>query len=780
MMSKTSRKYCKLLCPFFGRTILALTFVVTVLGCEFAEAQNRRIEVGEELESNFDLFSLAGNPQASVEGQWSEVASWPINGLHAALLPTGEVMTYGLNPLRVESGFVYDLWDPRLGLRPASHTTLEVQTNNDIFCSAQNLLPGSGGMLLVTGGSVSYDGELNFGIDAANVFDPLGNTFFQPFNQMHKSRWYPTMVGLNNGALIVTGGRDKNKLPVLTPEVFFPSTGKWKLLTGATSAEVFDVGGWSYPRTFMAPNGKVLVMPSRKNKAWYLDTAGTGSIDEAFTFDGNASTNRHLAVMYRENRLLSIRGTEASILTLLGNGEIREEEIDGLSQPRHWSEATILANGEVLVTGGSVISQDRDTAVDYAEIWNPDTKKWRTGAKATEARLYHSASVLLPSGLVVTGGGNPGGGIQQLSAEIYYPDHLFSGNGNFVLRPRILGMVPESDGRAIIEVRARGDEGTEEFNLVVDDRVVRTFRVSTEMKSYFYYRNQEVSGSQVRVEYINDQYDPPLVDPNLTVDYIEIDGVRHETENPNVESLNLGEVGNSESETLFTNGYFSYWDRTPAKKIPGSIIEVRAAGNEGTEEIRLLVNNSVVKTFEATKSMQSYYFRHVRPVTGDQIKVEFINDEQAPIFNPGLNVDYIKIDGFIHPTEHRSVLSENEDEVGHLETETLASDGFFQYWDRSPANLQMGVIDYGTKQRLFYDFTSTVEKVMLIKFGSSTHSFNMGQLAAELDFELKPGKQIEVQMPGNPRTCPPGHYMMFFINDKGTPSQAALMEILNL
>ena len=116
----------------------------------------------------------------------------------------------------------------------------------------------------------------------------------------------------------------------------------------------------------------------------------------------------------------------------------------------------------------------------------------------------------------------------------------------------------------------------------------------------------------------------------------------------------------------------------------------------------------------------------------------------------------------------------------HKETETLASDGFFQYWDRSPANLQMGVIDYGTKQRLFYDFTSTVEKVMLIKFGSSTHSFNMGQLAAELDFELKPGKQIEVQMPGNPRTCPPGHYMMFFINDKGTPSQAALMEILNL
>ncbi len=779
-MSKIPREFSPSLFPIVRHAIFGIVCLVTVLGCEFAQAQSSKIEVGDAMEDNFDLFSLVGNPAAAVDGQWSDVAAWPINGLHAVLLPTGEVMTYGLDPLKVESGFVYDLWDPRLGLRPSSHTTLQVQTNNDIFCSAQNLIPGSGGMLLVTGGSVSYDGVTNLGIKSANVFDPFGNTFFQPFDQMHKSRWYPTLIGLNNGALLTTGGRDKNREPVLAPEVFFPSTGKWKLLTGATSEEAFGVGGWSYPRTFMAPNGKALVMPSRKNKAWYLDTAGRGSLTEAFTFQRNASTNRHLTVMYRENKLLSIRGTEASILTLHRNGDIEEKKIDGLSQPRHWSEATILANGEVLVSGGSTISQDRDTAVKYAEIWNPDTEQWRIGAEATEDRLYHSATILLPSGAVMTGGGNPGGGIQQLSAEVYYPDHLFNANGKFNLRPRILGVVPESDGRAIVEVRARGDEGTEQFNLVVDNKVVRTFSVSTEMKSYFYFRNREITGSEVRVEFINDQYDPPLFDSNLTVDYIEIDGVRHETENGNVESFNLGEVGNFQNETLYTNGYFNYWDQTPPKKIPGSVIEVKAAGNEGIEEIRLLINNSVVKTFEATKSMQSFYYRHVRPVTGDQIKVEFVSDDFGPIFEPGLNVDYIKIDGFVHPTEHKRVFSETEDEVGFLETETLASNGFFKYWDRSPENLQMEVVDYASTQRLFYDYSTTVEKVMLIKFGSATHSFDMGQLATELEFELKPGKQIEVQMPTNPRTCPPGHYMMFIINDKGTPSQAALMEILNL
>ena len=123
------------------------------------------------------------------------------------------------------------------------------------------------------------------------------------------------------------------------------------------------------------------------------------------------------------------------------------------------------------------------------------------------------------------------------------------------------------------------------------------------------------------------------------------------------------------------------------------------------------------------------------------------------------------------------MFSESEDEDGFLQTETLNGEGFFQYWDRSEPNLQMEVVDYGRQERLFYDLTATIDKVMLIRFGSATHSFDMGQLAVELDFTLRPGRQIEIQMPDNPLTCPPGHYLMFAINDKGTPSQAAILEL---
>ena len=774
-MINTRQAFCRFVLSAFRTVMIGLAFSITILAVTSVRAQPSHIEVGNELVDNIDLFDLVGDAQAANDGQWSEVASWPLNGLHAALLPTGQVITYGSNPLRVEGGFVYDLWDPERGLQPASHTTLAVQTGNDIFCSAQQLLPGSGGMLLVTGGTVSYEGQTNLGIDAASVFDPLTNRFFDPFNRMHRTRWYPTLSTMGNGMLLSHGGRDKNRLAVDTPELFDPSTGRWRLLTGATSVAAYGGGGWNYPRTFMAPNGKALVMPNRKTEGYYLDTTGTGSLTEVIQFDEKANANGNLAVMYRENRVLIIRGRDARILTLLENGNINVKDVADLSQDRFWAEATILANGEVMVTGGSTTSQNRDTAVRYAEIWNPNSERWRSAAEATEARLYHSASVLLPSGAVVTGGGNPGGNIQQPNAEVYYPDYLFNANNKFALRPRLLGVVPETDGRSIIEVRARGDEGTEEFNLLIDGRVFRTFRVSKEMRSYFLFRNQETSGSQVRVEFVNDEFDPPLIDTNLNVDYMEIDGVRHETQNFNVESLNLGEVGHFQNETLFTNGYFNYWDRDPANKIPGSVIEVRASGNEGTEEIRLLINNLVVKTFEATTSMQSYYYRHIRPVTGDQIKVELVSNRRAA----ALDVDFIKIDGFIHPTEHPSVFSENDVDEGFLQTETLPGSGFFQYWDRSPPNLQMGVVDYGSRQRLFYDSTATIDNVMLIRFGSATHSFDMGQLAVRLDFDLKLGRQIEIEMPDNPITCPPGYYLMFAVNDQGVPSKAAILELQN-
>jgi hypothetical protein len=60
---------------------------------------------------------------------------------------------------------------------------------------------------------------------------------------------------------------------------------------------------------------------------------------------------------------------------------------------------------KVLVVGGSSVSQQLDTAVTYAEIWNPTTGQWRVADEAVKARLYHSTAILLPDATVLVGGG---------------------------------------------------------------------------------------------------------------------------------------------------------------------------------------------------------------------------------------------------------------------------------------------------------------------------------------------------------------------------------------
>ena len=179
---------------------------------------------------------------------------------------------------------------------------------------------------------------------------------------MHRTRWYPSLIGLEDGTLLCMGGRDDERAPELTPELFNPTTGTWDLLTGATSEEAFGEGGWSYPRSFLAPNGKAFVMPNKRRRAYYLSPEGNGSIEQAVDFSSTVSTNRHLAVMYRQHKLLNLRDEDASILTLRANGDISIKDVADLATKRFWSEGVILANGEVMVTGGSTVSQDRDTA----------------------------------------------------------------------------------------------------------------------------------------------------------------------------------------------------------------------------------------------------------------------------------------------------------------------------------------------------------------------------------------------------------------------------------
>src|SRR5262249_5789909 len=101
------------------------------------------------------------------------------------------------------------------------------------------------------------------------------------------------------------------------------------------------------------------------------------------------------------------------------------QQTSGMAFPRVTHNLTLLADGTVLVTGGSSNANvsDPPSAVYSAELWSPVTHTWTAMAPMVVPRVYHSTALLLPDGRVLEAGsgrfGGTGPGVDQLSAEIY-------------------------------------------------------------------------------------------------------------------------------------------------------------------------------------------------------------------------------------------------------------------------------------------------------------------------------------------------------------------------
>lgn len=109
--------------------------------------------------------------------------------------------------------------------------------------------------------------------------------------------------------------------------------------------------------------------------------------------------------MFAPGRILSIRNNRVStVVDIIGTGEPVLSSGGNLIKDRKYSNATVLADGRVWVNGGSSTGNDLTGASLDSELWDPATRVWTTVASAATARLYHSSSLLLPDGTVLTGG----------------------------------------------------------------------------------------------------------------------------------------------------------------------------------------------------------------------------------------------------------------------------------------------------------------------------------------------------------------------------------------
>ncbi len=150
------------------------------------------------------------NPEAII-GRWEPTFPTPIVALHVHLLPTGNVLMWGLKG----EGH---LWNPTTG------AFSQIANPYELFCSGHTYLPD--GRLLVAGGHISNA----HGLPTAAIFDPWTSSWTMT-GSMALGRWYPSVTTLPNGEVLTLGGRDENGQWVQTPEIWNGST--WRPLTGA-------------------------------------------------------------------------------------------------------------------------------------------------------------------------------------------------------------------------------------------------------------------------------------------------------------------------------------------------------------------------------------------------------------------------------------------------------------------------------------------------------------------------------------------------------------------
>ena len=73
--------------------------------------------------------------------------------------------------------------------------------------------------------------------------------------------------------------------------------------------------------------------------------------------------------------------------------------------------------------------------------------------------------------------------------------------------------------------------------------------------------------------------------------------------------------------------------------------------------------------------------------------------------------------------------------------------------------------------------SANIQRVTLVKTGAVTHSFNMDQRFVELAF-TESGGVLSVQAPSRATDIPPGYYLLFVINDAGTPSKGRIVRVM--
>lgn len=220
---------------------------------------------------------------------------------------------------------------------------------------------------------------------------------------MHTARISPMAVTLADGKVLVTGGFN-NPHSYATSELWNPATGVWSP-TGSMSIDRVQA------TLTLLRTGKVLAAGGLTTRGYvrscelYDPATGTWSRTGPMT---SVRANQ-TATLLADGRVLVTGGLNGTLLLqALASAEIYDPasgtwtRTGNMTTRREMHSASLLANGDVLVTGGDesfVVGTKGST-----EIFNPATGRFTLAGHMTSSRLSHAEITLADGSVIVAGG----------------------------------------------------------------------------------------------------------------------------------------------------------------------------------------------------------------------------------------------------------------------------------------------------------------------------------------------------------------------------------------